>query len=214
MRRVWRALASGRHVVLSARYGMGRTALMRRIAEVHGHEMPFAFADLSTGSGEASRSIYGALGGRPGARPGGLGYRTVRHRLLHELGEEGEPCALVLDEIMRLTPPRLKLVGDLALARRFRIVAVVAAHMPEAEQESLRRRLNGPEVVSLGRLKPRDVREFLRRASAAHGFAWSEEDVEARVPGVGGYPTWMVATVENELRRRRRGFMGSVVMSD
>jgi len=212
IRCVWRALESGRHVVLQARYGMGRTALMRRIAELHGHEIPFAFADLSAGSGQACRRIYGALGGRSGARS--LSYRTVRYRLLHEMGEEGEPCALVLDEIMRLTPPRLKLVGDLALGARFRIVAIVGALMPEGERESLRRRLNGPEVVSLGRLRPGAVREFLRRASEAHGFAWSEEDVEARVPGVGGYPMAMVATVENERRGRRRGFAGSVVMVD
>jgi hypothetical protein len=191
---------------------MGRTALMRRIADLHGHEMAFAFADLSAGSGEACRRIYDALGGRSGARS--LSYRTVRYRLLHELGEEGRPCVLVLDEIMRLTPPRLKLVGDLALGPRFRMVAIVRALMPEAERESLRRRLNGPEVVSLGRLGSRNVREFLRRASEAHGFAWSEEDVEARVPGVGGYPVAMVAAVEHERLRRRRGFMGSVVTVD
>jgi hypothetical protein len=214
IRRVWRALESGRHVVLSARYGMGRTSLMPRIAALHEHEMPFAFADLSAGSGEASRRIYGALGGKPGARPGDLSYRTVRHRVLHEMGEEGRPIALVLDELTRLTPPRLKLVADLALAGRFRIVAIVGALMPEADRESLRRRLNGAEVVSLGWLKPRDVRDFLRRASELHGFAWREEDIEARVQGAGGYPMGMVAAVENERRRHGRGAVCRVVMVD
>lgn len=128
----------------------------------------------------------------------------VRHRLLHELGEEGRPCALVFDELPRLTSPRLKVVADLALAGRFRIVAIVGALMPEADQESLRRRLHGAKVVSLAWLKPRDVREFLRRASDVHGFAWSEEHIEARVQGVGGYPMGMVAAVENERRRHGR----------
>lgn len=201
MRRVWRALESGRHVVLSARYGMGRTALIRRIAELHGHEMPFAFTDLSVGSGEASRRLYGAFSRRRGAQAADLSYITIRHRLVQELGEEGPPCVLVLDELTRLTRRRLNLVSDLAVAGRFRVVAIVGL-MPAADLETLRRRLNAPEVVNLDWLKPREVREFLRRASEAHGFAWSEEDVEARAQGLGGYPMGMVAAVENERRRR------------
>jgi hypothetical protein len=114
----------------------------------------------------------------------------------------------------QLTPPRLKLVADLALGGRFRIVAIVGAQMPEADRESLRRRLNGAEVVSLGWLKPRDVREFLRRASEAHGFAWSEEDIEVRVQGAGGYPMGMAAAVGNERRRRGRRSACRVVMVD
>lgn len=196
VRCIWRALAEGRHVVVSGRHGVGRTALLRHVAALHEREMPFAFADLSAGSGRATRSLFESLTGW--VVDEALSYRTIRYRLVHVLGESGEPCGLVLDDVTRLTPVKLRLVADLAQAGRYRIVAIVSWSLPASALLPLRRVLKAPEVVRLGWLRPRDVRQYLEHAARVHGFGWSADEIEARVQGIGGYPPGMVAAVANE----------------
>jgi replication-associated recombination protein RarA len=201
MRRVWAALSRGRHVVLSGPHGIGRTTLMRQVAQGFGSEMPFVFTDLSATSGEASRALYEILGGE--GRPVEISSRTIRYRLMSDLGRRNDPCVLVLDNITRLTRSRLDFVSGLASAGRFRIAAIVGTRMGKAPLDALRRSLGGAEVIPLGWLRPPDVREFLRQASAAHGFEWREDEIDARARSIGGYPLAMVAAVERERQLRR-----------
>jgi hypothetical protein len=202
LRAIWGELRQGRHVVLAGHHGMGRTALMRRLASRHEDEARFVFVDFAGTAGAAARGIYGAVSNQPEAGGAALSYKTLRYRLLNNPAWRARRCVLVLDNITRLTGQKLALVRDLAATRRFCIVAIIGTALPAADLMALRRCLNGACVVSLGWLPPRDVAEFFAAASEEHGFGWGAEQIEGLARSLGGYPMGMALVVAHELEER------------
>jgi len=137
--RITAALAAGRNAVLSGRYGSGRTALVRRVAEVSAGRFHFVFVDFSAPPREAWAALAAELAPPP-RRPGrgrSAGWRTLRAQVLHGQPADGPRPVVVLDDVGRLTPARLDLVRQLSLADRFRFVAIVEGFLPTADRAQL-----------------------------------------------------------------------------
>ncbi len=191
--RVAEALAAGRNVVLSGKYGSGRTALVRHLAATCAGRFRFVFCDFSAPPRETWAALAAglvperrrkALGRRPGSR-------ALRARVLGAPMTDGPPAVVVLDDVGRLTPARLDVVRRLTVSDRFRFVAIVEGHLPAAERKHLLACLAPLERLRLGPLPQGAVRDFLARAAAERGLAWSPEKVAAMARGTGGHPLSM-----------------------
>lgn len=194
------ALADGRNVVLSGKYGSGRTALVRHVAETSFGRLRFAFCDLAAPPREAWAALAAALvpeRRRASASRRG-GFRTLRARVLGAPLSDGPPPVVVLDDVGRLTPARLDLVRRLSVTDRFRFVAIVERHLPEAERARLLTCLAPVERLRLGPLPLPAVRDFLARASAERGLGWGPERIAAVATGTGGHPLSMRLALERD----------------
>ncbi len=203
------ALAAGRNVVVSGKYGSGRTALVRRVAETCAGRFRFAFCDFSA----PPREVWAALAAelvpeRPRKGPSRpRPSRALRARVLGALGALGAPMAdgpsavAVLDDVGRLTPARLDVVRSLALIDRFRLVAIVEGHLPAVERSRLLACLAPLERLRLGPLPQPAVRDFLARAAAERGLGWSEKRIAAVASGTAGHPLSMRLVLERALER-------------
>jgi hypothetical protein len=197
------ALAAGRNVVLSGKYGSGRTALVRHVAETAVGRFRFAFCDFSAPPRETWAVLAAELvpERRRKAPSRQSSSRALRARVLGAPLAEGPPPVVVLDDVGRLTPARLDVVRRLAVTGCFRFVAIVEAHLPGAQRAHLLACLAPLERLRLGPLTQPAVREFLARAAAARGLDWTPEKVEAVARGTAGHPLSMRLALDREQAR-------------
>jgi MoxR-like ATPase len=204
--RIVAALEAGRSAVLTGPYGSGRTTLARRVAEVAAPRFRFAFVDLSAPPRQAWAALAAALAPerrRRGALAGGEGVLSLRARVLQAPAQEGTTPVVVLDDVWRLTPPRLDVVHRLALADRFRFVAILEDFLPDADRARLLGVLAPVVRVRLRPLPPSVVRRFLARAAARRRLGWSADRVRAVAAGTAGHPLAMRLALERgEVERR------------
>ena len=129
------------------------------------------------------------------------GYRQNRFRIANLDFRGRKSPILVLDEIAKLTPPKLELIRYLAMAKRFQFVAVVENFL-KADQLSLPRGWLHPALLlDIGYLGEQPAREFFRYYSRKNHFCWTEGEINNLAEMSGGYPLGMKEIVMRRLER-------------
>jgi hypothetical protein len=206
IRQIQRALEGGKNIILTGKYGMGRTCLMKKVAQVAVDRWRFVFADFSRTPGNVCADLAAELllEGKGQGRDGNRGYKSDRFRITHLDFKEPRPHVLVLDGIGKLSAPKLDLIRHLAAKGRFRLVAIVEAFMGEKDLLHLRARLMPSLLIHLSHLSRKSAREFFRRFSKQHHFQWTEEEIKSLAEMSGGYPLGMKEVVSRKLARSRK----------
>lgn len=205
IRQIQRALERGKNIILTGKYGMGRTCLLKKVAQVAGDRWRFVFADLSRTPGKVCADLAAELlpDGKGQGRDGNGGYKSDRFRITHLDLKEPKPHVLVLDRIGKLSAPKLDLVRRLAAEGRFRLVAIVEAFVGEKDLLNLRASLMPSILIHLSYLSRKSAREFFRRFSRQHHFQWTEEEIQSLAETSGGYPLGMKEIAARKLARSR-----------
>ena len=206
IRQIQRALEGGKNVILTGKYGMGRTCLLKKVAQVAGDRWRFVFTDFSRTPGKVCTDLAAELlpAGKGQGRDGNRGYKSDRFRITHLDLKEPRPHVLVLDGIGKLTAPKLDLLRNLAGENRFRLVAIVESFLGGKDLLHLRARLMPSLLIHLSHLSRKSAREFFRRFSKQHHFHWTEEKINSLAEMSGGYPLGMKEVVSRKLARSRK----------
>jgi hypothetical protein len=199
------ALEGGNHVILKGKYGIGRTSLIRHVAKVMQRGWRFLLVDFSQGPAWASRRLVAEIwpDGKGRGTPTSQSYRAVRSQLVHRALMDPRRHVIVLDNIGALSAQRLGFIRYVAGKERFRLVAVVEGFVGERELFRLRMELFPALLVTLVPLLPKDIRAFLRHASAQYALGWTESRINGLAEVVRGYPLGMKEVVQREIQRRR-----------
>jgi type II secretory pathway predicted ATPase ExeA len=205
------ALADGLHVVVAGRYGMGRTALLRRVAArlMPGSRCAFASFELTPAGicGQLLADLAGqaGLGGPPRRRPERRrSHLAVRAALLRAPLADPRPHVLVLDDLGRLSPPKLDLVRRFSACGRFRLAAIVEPFLAAPQRLRLDAWLEPACRVTLGPLEPAAARLFFARLAAAHRLPWSAAAIDGLARASCGHPRRMRELANRELARAAR----------
>jgi len=200
------ALGAGTNVVLSGKFGMGRTSLLQQVAAKSRNRWQFVFGDCSRPPATVCRQLSCPL-----SRPRRLwqrieepAYREARRRLLKAAREAAPPPVFVLDNVARMTPAKWELLRFLSGASRLRFVVIVESFLPESDLKRLRTCLYPSIRLHLGRLSRSQSHEFFERVSTRIGLGWSREKIRGLVARGGGFPLSMVE-VAAEAATRGRG---------
>ena len=119
------SLSSGRNVILSGIYGMGRTSLVRHVGRIMEGKWKFLFADFSKTPDQVCRELESQLKKETFTRkrPIPVRYKSRRRRLAAAASKEPIPHVLVLDNIAKLTAQKLSLIRYWVLESSFLFVA-------------------------------------------------------------------------------------------
>jgi hypothetical protein len=202
---IYEALEAGNHVVLKGKYGIGRTSLIRHVAKVMQREWRFLLVDFFPGPAWASRRLVAEIWpeGTGRGTPFSRSYRAARSQLVHRALVDPRRHVIVLDNIGALSAQRLGFIRYVAGKERFQLVAVLEGFVGERELFRLRMELFPALLLTLVPLLAKDVRAFLRHASAKYDLGWTERHMDSLVEVVRGYPLAMNEVVQRELQRRR-----------
>ena len=202
--RIVSELTKGRNAVVSGPFGIGRTALIRHVAEEMGAGWRFAMLDFSHTPAELCSALVAALrGGGPRARGAPRSFVSARAAVL-TFEPRGRRFVLVLDNVAAVTAPKLALLRRLAATGWYRFVAVVEPTLPDDELLELRACLFPSAVIVLSRLAAAATRSYFARLSEELGLGWSEEEIAGLAAISGGYPLVMVEAASRARARAAR----------
>jgi AAA+ ATPase superfamily predicted ATPase len=199
-------LEGGKNIIISGKYGMGRTSLIRHIANKMKDQSRFIFVDFSETPRMICRHLLTELIGRQKFKDKyeSMNYKSSRFRIVHlDLGV-GRKQVLVLDNIAKLSFQKADLIRYLAWEKRFQFVAIVESFISKDEFLRLRVRLYPAEIIMFQHLDKRKVYEFYQHLSEQHGLHWTEGHIKNLAEITGGYPLRMKEIALRQLAERQQ----------
>jgi AAA+ ATPase superfamily predicted ATPase len=205
--RIRKAMAIGSNVVLTGKYGVGRTSLIRRIAKLFADEWRFLFADFSRTPAEACTELLKGLEAKGSRHSRHQDYKRDRSMFVDLASREKgkRRCVIVLDNIEKLTPQKMDLIRYLERDKHSLFIAVAERFLPEEGLFHLRVSLYPSVLVALRNLSGEKSAGYFRFYAAKHRLPWTESDIRMLTLGTGGYPLAMREAVTRELERAVRG---------
>ena len=197
------ALGGAKNVIVLGKYGMGRTSLIKHIADAMKDRWRFVFVDFSETPRMICRHLLAEQTGRQKFKDEyeSINYKSTRFRIVHlDLGGRRKQV-LVLDNIAKLSFQKADLIRYLAWGKRFQFVAIVESFISKDDFLRLRVRLYPAEIVMLQHLDKRKVYEFYQHLSEQHRFHWTEGHIKNLAEITGGYPLRMREISLRELER-------------
>jgi len=203
VRKLTKALEGGRHVIVTGPYGIGRTRMIRQIAETGRRERRFVFVDFSKTPGEVCEKLLAAF--RPKA-PSGRAIRSARYRIGRNLLAgmrlpDARKPVVVLDNIGRLTRQQLSFLRELNLENRYLFIAIVESFLIERSFFLLRACLFPSETIILHHLAIRDSYGYFQCIASEHHLSLTNHDLTILAEASGGYPLGMRETAQRLLKR-------------
>jgi len=198
-------LSQGKNLVVTGKYGIGKTSLVKEVANMHGERWHFLFSDFSDPPSKVCDDLLASLKPkRPQRkRTRSLGYRQRRSMIADLTSSTKRPCVIVLDNIEKLTPQRLGLIRHLAWDKACLFIAIPEPFLPEDDLSRLRACLYPSQVIRLRRLSAKQTERIFHDCALKHQLQWSKSDIHMLALATKGYPLAMKEFVSRELERQK-----------
>lgn len=195
-------LEAGRSVVLTGHWGIGRTSLARRMAQAMAEHWLFAFADFERGPAEVWRDLFAAIFPKARARLRNevRSVEWTRFRVSNQRFEDPRRHAVVLDNVARLSAPRLDVLRR--LRERYQVFAIAEDFLPERAKDAVCSALWARQPVRLGHLSRAATVAFFEECSRRYGLGHGPAEIRGLARATGGFPLGMTEAVDAELGGR------------
>ncbi|MBN1548279.1 MAG: hypothetical protein JW902_16635 [Syntrophaceae bacterium] len=207
-RKIIKLLKLGRNVILTGKFGVGRTALMRHIAAKTANRWLFFFVDFSKTPGNVIKqlSVLMSRGKTSKNRNVNCRYKSNRSLVVYNSLKDSRNTVLVLDNITKLTVQRQRLIRYFALEGQFQFVAIVERFLPSHDLFILRSMLAVEEPITLSNLSRKNTKELIRYIAETQALQLSEQDLNVLTSINRGYPLGAYEMMQKEhLKGRGNG---------
>ena len=198
--RIIKALERRENIIVSGRFGMGRTSLLIHVAETARDRWHFISIDFSKTPGDICRYLIKELFPAYTARKADFytKFKPARFEILNRALEDGRQHVLVLDNIEKITPQKLALLQLFTFEKRFLFVAITASFLPESQYQQLKVVLLATCKITLGHIDRQSTKEFFRYFSLKYKLNWTEDRIKNLSRRTQGYPLSMKEIVATE----------------
>jgi len=197
---VRKSLKQNRNVVLTGRYGVGRSSLVKHISRLYAATWQFLFADFSKTVARSCNEMISQLAS------GGSNAQQHRYtRLMHAKDilivrktAADLPRVVVLDNIGKISRSKLSFIRDMRLDSDLLFIAITESFLPEADLFRLRSTLYPSDMLTLHNLKRKETAAFFRNFSQRKQLGWSERCIKMLAASTGGYALLMKEIAQRE----------------
>lgn len=197
---VIKSLKQNRNVILTGRYGVGRSSLLKHISRLHTETWQFLFADFSKSVARSCNDMINQLAA------GGQKAQQYRYtRLMHAKdilkGRKAAvdlPRVIVLDNIAKISHQKLAFLRDMRLDSDLLFIAITESFLPEADLFRLRATLYPSDLLTLHNFKRTETVAFFKRFSQKKRLGWSEHFIQMLAASAGGYALMMKEIAQRE----------------
>ncbi len=198
-----KALEQKKNIVLSGKYGIGRTTLIKHVAKVAQERWRFCYIDFSQTPGELCHTLLKKLMPDYHVRNRYKyeHYKRTRFQLTHLDFPDKRKHILILDNIAKLSPQKIDLLNYLSEENRFGFIAVVEQFVPEPDLLRLRVALNPAILLNLSYLSIQNTQEYFRQCSVKYNLHWTVDSIKWFSEIFRGYPLSMREFVDMERKR-------------
>ena len=199
-------LQRGENIILTGKYGIGRTTLMKHIAAIAMNRWRFLFLDFSQTPGQMIKQMSAMLSPKKNSKSEShcLRYKYSRSFVVRVATKNKYSTVLVLDDVARLTNPKLRLLQYLVLEGKFQFVVIVESFLPEEDLFRLRAALLPMAVIKLRYLNEVSTVRLLHHLAVRYSFNWPEPDIHLLAAATHGYPLGVHDLVVRELERQQQ----------
>ena len=196
LRRFARLLDEGRNIVLTGVFGSGRTMLVRQLAD-NEQSRQFVFWD----SRSSQRALRITVAKLCAARP------------VHKSAGERNSPVVVVDDVIQITPQRLRTLRGLVRTHRCQVIAVVERSVRNLDVTRLRAALDAARLLRLGPLSGSATERYFSIAARDYGFGWTVDEIRSTARSTHGHLLTMRATLEATVATRRPGVLSPGTLS-
>ena len=195
--RIKTELVAGKNLVLTGAYGIGRTALLKRLAWELREAWAFTFLNGAGTPGRMRQDLFAALfpQRREALRRGFLSPGAQRRALAGDPLSDPRARVVVLDDIAKVTRQRVDFARWLRSLGRFQVVAVTEHFLEKEGLQRLRANLAPAPLLVLDHLDSATTKAFFQAWSDQNRLGWGPEQVRGLVQATRGYPLGMRETV-------------------
>ena len=197
--RIIRLIEQNNNVIVTGKYGIGRTSLIRHVADITPDRWRFIFVDFSQTPAKACQDMLSQLLSEKQFAGIKNKYKANRFLLANLKPEDKRKFVIVLDNIAKLSNQKLTFLRMLAWKKKFRFVAIVENFLPEKDLFLLRKELIPVEVITIQNLSQRNSEKLLQQFSEKHQFNWDDRQIKIFASITQGYPLGIMEWVNRKL---------------
>ena len=199
--RIRTELEAGKNLVLTGPFGIGRTAILRRVAWEERATRAFIFLSGAATAGRMCQDLFLSLfpNERTALHQGGISLLAQRRAIAGVAWKDARPRVVVLDDIAKLTRQRIDFIRWLRGLGRYQVIAVTEGFLPEEARQRLRVALAPAPLLVLDRLEIAMAKSFFQTWSERHRLGWGPEHVRGLAVATHGYPLGMRQAVGADL---------------
>lgn len=203
--RIKSELKKDNNIVLSGKFGIGKTSLVKEAAKLNRETWHFLFGDFSKTPSGICHDLLSELKPKGFAKKHirDLSYVKGRSMIADLVSVSGRRCVIVLDNIEKLTSRKLELINYFIWDRRCLFIAVVENYLSDDGLLRLRSCLYPSSVIRLRYLSAGQTKQFFLDCATMNQIQWTESDIHMLTLATRGYPLGMKEIVTRELIRQK-----------
>jgi hypothetical protein len=196
---VMRSLKQGRNVVLTGRFGVGRSRLVKHISKLHSDAWQFLFADFSKPASQSCNALINQLVPHRSRRNRYTRLMYAKDIILGKKLVAHLPRVIVLDNIGKISHQKLAFIQDMRFDSELLFIVVGESFLSEAELFRLRSVLYPSDLLTLHNLGKAETTAFYRYASQRKRLDWDESFIKMLAASTEGYPLLMKERLQREV---------------
>jgi replication-associated recombination protein RarA len=195
------ALKKKKHIVITGKFGIGKTVLARHLSDITKQRWQFVFTDFSKSPSNVCNDILWQISPKkqPKYRHKYIKYKTARSLIAELTLKDKRQPVIVLDNISELSHQKLAFIRYVTFSKKLLFIAIAEGFLPENVLFQLRACLMPSHLLKLGNLGTKNAVEFFHHVSQKNNLNWSEKQIRMLAEVTGGYPLGMRTLVKQEI---------------
>ena len=198
---ILRAIGRGEGVIVSGKFGIGRTSLVKHAAVISQERFHFVFADFALSANKACERLITELLPKMANKERPLKFRAARFKLANYELPDKRQHVIVLDNISRLSAQKLDFIHRLKDQKQLLFIAIVEKFLPSESLSKLRALLYPSVLIELGYLNAADCAKFFQEACQINKVNLAAAQIEHLAELTGGYPLLMAEHVQRHIEK-------------